>query len=89
MLRIVLDTTPMQVGSDADTPIRMKLTDTAVARAKRRFGVERKEELAKALGFSRMTFYRLLGGTHDIRLSKAVEVAKELGLPLDRTFERV
>lgn len=74
---------------ETDATLRLKLTDAAVDRGKRVFGVDTLDDLADKLGFARMTFWRLRVGEYDIRLSKAMSVSDQLGWPITRVFERV
>lgn len=71
-----------------DTSVPLRLTAAAVGRAKRRFHARNYDEVAAHLKLSRSHFYRLLAGTHDIRLSRAADIADRLDWPLSRVFER-
>jgi predicted DNA-binding transcriptional regulator AlpA len=83
------DTQALLVEASEDTPRLLKFTGAAVDRAKRRFNARNYDEVAAALGLSRRHFYRLLAGTHDIRLSRAVAIADSLDWPVARVFEQV
>lgn len=63
-----------------------RLTPTAVERAKTLLGITEIGELAEALGFSRMNFWRVRRGLYDIRYSHARRVADQLNMPLDQVF---
>ncbi len=89
MLGIMTDTQVAEEGISADAPAPYRLTDPAVRRLMRVLNVTEIEELRSRLGFSRMTFYRLRTGGHDIRLSEARRLAAIAGWPLHRMFVEV
>lgn len=72
-----------------DASPRYQLTPAAVDHAKRRLRVNKTEDLATKLGFSRQTFWRLRRGTYDIPLHEAYAIADRIGMPLDRAFRPV
>lgn len=88
ILGVMSDTRGGATGVAQDTPASWYLTREAVERAKRRLNARTNDDVAARLGLDRRTFYRLLEGTHDIRLSKAMDIAQRLGWPLTRIFER-
>lgn len=61
-----------------------RLTPEAVARAEALANTD--EERAARMGISRRTFYRLLNGRHDIRLSIAESVAEVLDMTVSAAF---
>lgn len=81
--------TATAVGITEDAEPRLKLTDAAVERAKRKLGVDTIDEVRLRFGFSRQTFWRLRRGEYDIRLSEATSIAERINWPIDRAFERV
>jgi hypothetical protein len=86
---VMPDTLLRTEGVAHDPDYRFKLTRAAVERAKERHGLRNDEAVWTAMGLSRSTFYRLLAGTHDIRLSEAAAFAEWVNWPLDTAFERV
>lgn len=72
-----------------DTRVRYQLTHAAVEQAKRRLKTNSIHTLADRLGYTRQTFWRLRTGDYDIPLAEALHLAKQIGWPLDRTFEQV
>lgn len=86
---IMPDTQVATIGIQEDTEHRLRLTDAAIERAKRQLNIDGTDAVGEALGFSRMTFYRLRTGQYDIRLSRATAVAERIGWPINRVFERV
>lgn len=81
--------TAIAVGITSDAEPRLKLTNAAIERAKRKLGVDTIDQLADRLGFSRQTFWRLRKGEYDIRLSEATAIAEQIDWPITRAFERV
>jgi hypothetical protein len=86
--RIMPDThtTPGSISLDAP---RVRITQAAVDRAMRRLGARTIDGLAKRLGFSRQTFWRLRRGDYDIRWSEIQTTAHAIGWPARRVFEAV
>lgn len=72
-----------------DTTVRFKLTKAAAERAKAKLGLRRYDDVAKVMGLSRRSFYRLLEGTYSISLADAVAFCEQIGWPVTRAFERV
>ncbi|MFY1595415.1 hypothetical protein [Micromonospora sp. WMMD737] len=84
------DTQVVEPGITTDaTPAYWRLTDAAVERLMTRLGVTEIDALATRLGYPRMTFYRLRKGLHDIRMSRAQEIARLCDWPLHDTFQQV
>lgn len=86
---VMPDTHIGSTGVLDDTDHRYKLTRSAVERAKARHGLRNDEAVWTAMRLSRRTFYRLLAGTYDIRLSEARAFADWIGWPLGTAFERM
>jgi hypothetical protein len=78
-------TGPESISADART---LRLTPAAVRRARRVTGRHHFDDIAEMLGLPRITFYRLRYGT-DPRLSLALSLSTQLGLPVSRLFEPV
>lgn len=85
----MLDTQERGADISSDTTIGPypRLTAAAVERAKSRLKISDLDALARTLGFSRQTFWRVRNGQYDVRLSEALRVSRQCGLPLHKTFE--
>lgn len=85
----MLDTqiAPEGIKADAATGPYPRLLPAAVERAKALLGISDIDALGEQLGFSRQSFWRLRNGKHDVRLSRALEVAEAVDLPLHLTFD--
>lgn len=77
----------MGIRSDTAPRLYPRLTAAAVERAKIRLNITDIDALARRLGFSRQSFWRVRRGQYDIRLSHALRVAGVIGWPLHRVFE--
>ncbi len=81
------DTLAAAPGVTTDPTPQYRLTDEAVERARRVFGLRRKEDIAARLGISRRSFFRLLDGTYPISLGQAANFADQIGWPIGRAFK--
>lgn len=89
MLRIKPDThDPLEsIVVDAFASPYPRLRPVAIEHAKKHLGIWDLDALAKELGFSRQSFWRVRRGEYDIRLSHALRVCQALNWPLYRVFE--
>lgn len=75
---------PASIRSDAP-PLRM--TEAAIARARKVTGRDKLDDIAEALGMTRLEFWRWRTGW-DPRVSRALDLSDRLGWPINRIFER-
>ncbi|MFB6392551.1 hypothetical protein [Polymorphospora lycopeni] len=82
-------TSPHTEGANIGTE-RVRLTDVAVQRLRKRFTPLSLNQIAITNGVvSRRTFYRLLQGDFGLTLTKALDLAALADLDVDEAFERV